>query len=65
MNIRHLFQRLGRPLVFIVDELDRRATTERGGGPRGIDSRLLQLGAREVFSTGDVAVLVLEPEALR
>lgn len=65
VHIGQLFRALDRPLVFVVDELDRRATSERGGGPRGVDSRLLQLGAREVFAAGDASVLWLAPEAVR
>jgi hypothetical protein len=65
VNIAHLFRALGRPLVFVVDEFDRSTTSERGVGPRGIDKRLVQLGAREVFQAGDASVLLLEPEAVR
>jgi hypothetical protein len=65
VNIAHLFRALGRPLVFVVDEFDRAATSERGVGPRGIDNRLAQLGARTVFRAGEASVLVLDPEAAR
>jgi hypothetical protein len=65
IQIAQLFQRAGRPLYFVVDEGDRQATTDRGAGPRGIDPRLLQLGAREVFRAGDASVLALDPRIVR
>jgi len=59
------FERLGRPVIFVVDEHDRGATTERGVGPRGVDHRLLQWGAREAFRVENAAVYVLQPTAPR
>ncbi len=49
---------LGHTFVFVVTEADRRATTERGTGPRGVDDVLLRMGAEEVFQKADVSVYV-------
>ncbi len=55
--------RLGRTIVFVVEEADRRRT-HRGNfdvAQRGIELRLQRLGATLVRRFGDAAVFVLEP----
>ncbi|MEM8710846.1 MAG: hypothetical protein AAGG01_07835, partial [Planctomycetota bacterium] len=52
----------GHSLVFLVTEADRRATTDRGSGPRGVDGVIVRLGGEMVFEGPEVAVYVLGPE---
>ncbi len=48
----------GHTLLFIVTEADRRSTTDRGTGPRGVDDVLVRVGAEEVFQGAEVSVYV-------
>lgn len=53
----------GYTLLFLVTEADRRSTTDRGSGPRGVDDVLRRMGAEEVFQGAQVSVYVSEPTA--
>ena len=57
------WRRFGRPLVFIVEEADRRRTFKgRYDEPlRGVETRLAGVGARLQLRFGEVAVYLLEP----
>ncbi|MGK0483295.1 MAG: hypothetical protein ACJAQ3_003278 [Planctomycetota bacterium] len=48
----------GHTLVFLVTEADRRATSERGSGPRGVDDVIRRMGAEVIFEEGNVTVYV-------
>ena len=53
----------GHTLLFLVTEGDRRSTTDRGSGPRGVDNVLLRMGAAEVFQGLEVSVYAALPTA--
>ena len=55
----------GHPLLFVVTERDRRSTTDRGSGPRGVDNVLTRMGAEEIFQSADVSVYLAPPTQAR
>lgn len=57
------FEAIGRPVYFLVEELDRERTHPRGEWRpyRGIDTRLERYGAERVYTQGTVAVYRWQP----
>lgn len=57
------FEAIGRPVYFLVEELDREKTHPRGEWRpyRGIDTRLERHGAERVYTQGTVAVYRWQP----
>ncbi|WP_145200842.1 hypothetical protein [Planctomycetes bacterium Poly30] len=49
----------GHTLLFVVTEADRRSTTDRGEGPRGVDDAIRRMGAEEVFQEANTSVYLL------